>query len=122
MGAREHYDLDALEEDGWGRRDRGPLPSMDHTGGWKASQYDPRLGREIVRRVLCGETMRAIAADEEMPSYPTLFQWLRVHADFRWRYQAARRRRAADERLAPGAPSMQSNSVPKTLFSGARRV
>lgn len=91
MAARERYDLDALEEDGWGRRACGPLPEMDHTGGWKESQYDPRLGREIVRRVLCGETIRAITAEAEMPSYATLFQWLRVHADFRWRYQAARR-------------------------------
>ena len=98
MRAREHYDLDALEEDGWGRS-AAPLPSMDHTGGWKASQYDPRLGREIVRRVLCGETIRSITADAEMPSYPTLFQWLRVHGDFRWRYQAARRH-LAEGRLA----------------------
>lgn len=98
MGGREHYDLDALEADGWGRRARGPLPEMDHTGGWKASQYDPRLGREIVRRVLCGETVRSIAADPEMPSYPTLFHWLRVHADFRWRYQAARGHLAAGRR------------------------
>jgi hypothetical protein len=84
----DEYDLWDLEDDGWGKR---PWPGMDHTGGRKPSQYHPAIGREIVRGVLEGHTVREIAAWEDMPSYATIFHWLKKQDDFAWRYQAARR-------------------------------
>lgn len=82
------YDLWDLEDDGWGKC---ALPAMDHTGGRKPSQYHPALGRQIVREVLEGCTVKQIAAAEDMPSYATIFHWLKLHEDFAWRYRAARR-------------------------------
>lgn len=55
---------------------------MDHTGGFKDSQYTPQMGRVIIERMAAGETVRRIAADPAMPSYATIFHWRRVHEDF----------------------------------------
>lgn len=70
------------------------LPPMDHTGGWKLSQYHPRIGMEICRRIEAGETVRQVTADPAMPSYATLFQWRKVWPDFAERYDAVRARLA----------------------------
>lgn len=67
-----------------------PLPRMDHEGGDKESQYHPRLGDEICRRMCAGQTIREIAADPEMPSYATIFHWRRLHHDFAQMYDACR--------------------------------
>jgi hypothetical protein len=69
-----------------------PLPRIDHTGGWKESQYHPRLGREICARIEAGETVRQVAADPAMPSYATLFRWRKVQPDFEAMYAAMRAR------------------------------
>lgn len=65
---------------------------MDHAGGWKESAYRPRIGEIICARIECGETVRQVCADPDMPSYATVFQWLKVHEDFDARYQAMRDR------------------------------
>jgi len=67
-----------------------PLPWMDHTGGHKGSQYHPAIGAAICQRILDGETVKQVTADPAMPSYATLFHWLKVHAGFAARYQAVR--------------------------------
>ncbi len=71
------------------------LPPMDHTGGHKESQYDPRIGAEICARLEAGETVRQVAADPAMPSYATIFQWRKVWPDFAEMYDAMRARVAA---------------------------
>jgi hypothetical protein len=67
-----------------------PLPAMEHTGGHKESQYHPTIGAVICQRILDGETVRQIVADPRMPSYATLFHWLKVHPDFAAMYGRAR--------------------------------
>lgn len=71
------------------------LPEMDHTGGWKKSQYHPVLGAAILRRVAAGETMKAITADPEMPCYATAFRWVRMHWGFGQAYRELRAQMAA---------------------------
>lgn len=55
---------------------------MDHTGGFKDSQYTPAMGDLIIQRMARGETIRRIAADPAMPSYATIYHWRRLHPDF----------------------------------------
>lgn len=76
-----------------------PLPRIDHTGGWKVSQYHPRIGRVICERIETGETVRQVAADPDMPSYCTIFQWRKMHPDFADMYDAVRAR-LAEGRIA----------------------
>jgi hypothetical protein len=64
---------------------------MDHTGGWKASQYRREIGEVICARINTGETIRSIAADPAMPSYATIFRWTKVQPEFAAMYQAVRR-------------------------------
>ena len=72
-----------------------PLPRIDHSGGWKDSQYHPRIGRVICARIEAGETVKQVAADPEMPSYATIFHWRKVHPDFDDLCRAMRARMAA---------------------------
>lgn len=74
------------------------LPVMDHTGGYKESQYHPILGAEICARIEAGETVRQVAAEPSLPSYATIFRWRKMHPDFARAYDAARLR-AAEARL-----------------------
>ncbi len=67
-----------------------PLPRMDHSGGFKASQYRPALGLEICARVAEGWTIAQICADPAMPSRATLFHWLRLNPYFAAVYEAVR--------------------------------
>jgi hypothetical protein len=76
-----------------------PLPRIDHTGGWKDSQYHPRIGRVICERIEDGETVKQVAADPAMPSYPTIFRWRKMHPDFAAMYDAMRAR-LAEGRIA----------------------
>jgi len=66
------------------------LPAMDHASGAKESAYRPALGREILRRVARGETVKSIAADPNMPSYATIFRWRQVIPEFGERWRALR--------------------------------
>lgn len=59
-----------------------PVPPMDHTGGYKDSQYTPQMGELIVRRMAEGQTVRQIAADPAMPCYATIYRWRRLNPDF----------------------------------------
>lgn len=67
------------------------VPQMDHTGGWKASQYRREIGEVICARIDAGETIRSIAADPAMPSYATIFHWTKVNPEFAAMYKAVRR-------------------------------
>jgi hypothetical protein len=60
-----------------------------------ASQYDWRIGQAIVGRIWKGETVAQIAADPQMPCYATIYQWRRLHADFRGNWDAVRETMAA---------------------------
>jgi hypothetical protein len=68
---------------------------MDHTGGWKASQYQPRLGAIILERLAQGDTIKQICADPDMPSQATLHRWRHMHPDFWAGYERMAAERAA---------------------------
>jgi hypothetical protein len=58
-------------------------PPMDHSiGGQKPSQFSERMAGIILSRVRRGETMAQITADQAMPSYRTLYDWLEQHPGF----------------------------------------
>jgi hypothetical protein len=70
------------------------VPSMDHAGGWKPSQYRRRIGEVICARIEAGETVKQVAADPAMPAYCTIFQWRKMNPDFAAMYDAMRARLA----------------------------
>lgn len=72
---------------------------MDHTGGWKLSQYTPEMGVAILRRLGAGATIARVCADPEMPSVATLHRWRHVHEDFAAAYESMRDGRAQLRRL-----------------------
>lgn len=67
-----------------------PLPTMDHTGGYKLSAYHPAFGAEICRRMWAGQTIKDIAADPQMPSYATVFRWRQMVPEFAAEYDKVR--------------------------------
>ncbi|MFN3583386.1 hypothetical protein [Phenylobacterium sp.] len=71
-------------------------PAVDHSAGWKESEYHPAIGREILRRVARGWTIRRITADPDMPSYATLFHWVRTIPEFGDDYRELRAELAAE--------------------------
>jgi hypothetical protein len=75
------------------------VPAMDHTGGWKASQYSPGLGAIILARLREGQTIKEVCADPDMPSQATLHRWRHVHADFGVVYERMVDARAAHRRM-----------------------
>lgn len=107
------------------------VPAMDHTGGWKESAYRPRIGEIICARIECGESVRQVCADPDMPSYATVFQWLKMHEDFDARYQAMRDRmrtyaaeqavrRRAEGRLGRARRRKVDGRPPRDWVSGRR--
>ncbi len=87
------------------------VPAMDHRAGHRDTQFEPRFGRVICARLHEGETIRQIVADPRMPSYATLFHWLKIDPEFAWNYGrvrddlARRRIAAALARRAAVAPA-----------------
>ena len=59
-----------------------PIPEMDHQGGWKDSAFSWDMARVILRRIADGWTMKSITHNPEMPSYCTVFHWMRVVPEF----------------------------------------
>lgn len=57
---------------------------------------------QICRRIMLGESVRAICRDEAMPAQSTVFDWLRLNPEFRSAYHLAKQLQAetlADEIL-----------------------
>ena len=52
--------------------------------------YTAEIAAEVCKRIELGETVRAIAADPEMPGRTAIFEWLRAHGDFADQYARAR--------------------------------
>ena len=102
------------------------VPGMEHTGGGKPSQYRVRIGQVICQRVAAGMTMRQIAADPDMPSYATIYHWLKLHADFANLYVRVRQAVAAarlEEREARDRErTLQAFDDRQARVSGGRRV
>jgi len=62
--------------------------------GGKASGYTPALGEVICARLAEGETLTAITRDPDMPSYGTVYAWVKRHPEFEDMYVEAREAQA----------------------------
>src|ERR1700737_4670953 len=68
----------------------------------RPSLYTPEITSAICRRLMEGESLRAICRDEAMPSTSAVCEWLANHKDFAEQYARAREVQAdtlADEIL-----------------------
>ena len=52
--------------------------------------YSPELAEAICQRIMDGDTIRKICADDDMPSIMSIFRWLNAHPDFSEQYAHAR--------------------------------
>ena len=65
-----------------------PEPEQCATIG-RPTDYTPELATRICERMVDGETLRKICADDDMPHRSTLFRWLMKHAEFERSYKMA---------------------------------
>lgn len=63
---------------------------LDHYAPTPARENLTAIQVEICQRVMDGKSMRAICADDGMPSKATVFQWLATDAQFRAAYVLAK--------------------------------
>jgi hypothetical protein len=67
------------------------------------SLYTPELAAAICERIAHGESLVAISGEPDMPSYPTIMEWLKANNDFEAMYRQAKEDQAdtlADEIIA----------------------
>ena len=58
--------------------------------GRKAIPYDPDVAREIISRIIAGETLRGVCEDEDIPSKDVVYGWLALDQAFSDAYARAR--------------------------------
>ncbi len=92
-----NHDLASLEV----RTSRGafftPAPKRGATGrekGSRPSSYTEAVAKEICRRMVEGESLRTICKSSGMPTFVTVFNWLRAHPEFLEQYARAREAQA----------------------------
>jgi len=56
----------------------------------RPSSYTPEVADDICRRLIEGESLRAICRDEGAPGLMTVFDWIERHPEFRDKYARAR--------------------------------
>src|SRR5690242_18619245 len=74
----------------------------DHPKVGRPSLYTPEVTALICKRLMEGESLRAICRDEDMPSTTAVCEWLSIHKEFAEQYARAREVQAdilADEIL-----------------------
>ena len=69
------------------RKSKGPNAEEDVAQsapprGGRPTDYTPELATLICERMVEGETLRKICADDEMPNRSTVFRWLVKHQEF----------------------------------------
>jgi hypothetical protein len=92
-----NHDLASLEA----RTSRGefftPAPKRSATGrgkGGRPSSYTEAMASEICRRMVEGESLRTICKAPGMPTFVTVFNWMRAHPEFLEQYARAREAQA----------------------------
>ena len=60
----------------------------------RPTRYGVALTEVICARIAAGSNLNRIAGEMGMPSNNVLYEWLRIHPEFREKYDAARRARA----------------------------
>jgi hypothetical protein len=76
-----------------------PIPPMDHTPGFKESAFSWAMAKVILWHIARGRAMKRITVDPKLPSYATVYQWMKMVPEFGDRVADARAKLAA-ERLA----------------------
>jgi hypothetical protein len=74
-----------------------PAPKRGATGrnkGGRPSTYTGAKAAEICRRMVEGESLRTICKAPGMPTFVTVFNWLRAHPEFLEQYARAREAQA----------------------------
>ena len=56
----------------------------------RPSKYSPEIADEICIRLACGESMRSVCLDKDMPAMPTVWRWIRERDEFRKQYDRAK--------------------------------
>jgi hypothetical protein len=56
----------------------------------RPSSYTPETASLICERIANGQSIREIAAADDMPAMSTIFRWLAAHEDFREQYVRAK--------------------------------
>lgn len=98
-------------------------PWMDHTtGGGQYSQYTPEMAAIILARIEAGQTVRQVAADPDMPSYRTIYDWVNDQPDFgeAWNEMRRERARARREELIRRASAAREAEVQLALAEGRK--
>lgn len=62
--------------------------TMPRTG--RPSSYTDEIADEICSRLACGESMRSVCLDKDMPAMPTVWRWIREREEFRKQYSIAK--------------------------------
>jgi hypothetical protein len=65
-----------------------------HWGGPRPSSYTPEIASEICDRMIEGESVLKICADDHMPARVTVYKWIESNAAFRQQYNYAREAQA----------------------------
>lgn len=60
----------------------------------RPSKYSQELADTICLRLACGESMRSVCRDSDMPSMQTMWTWLREKPDFLEQYERAKQESA----------------------------
>lgn len=79
----------------------------------RPSKYTEELAALFCARISNGESLRKICKDEDMPSAPTVFNWMRTHEVFLKQYA-----RACEERTEAMAEDMQEIAENVDLKNG----
>lgn len=56
----------------------------------RPSLYTPELADEVCERIACGESLKAIAREQDKPDERQFYRWLRDNEEFRQQYTLAR--------------------------------
>lgn len=65
-------------------------PAPPGPGKGRPTTFDPDLGRRVCERIIEGESLRRITAEDGMPSRGMLMRWLAANPEFRMEYRQAR--------------------------------
>lgn len=60
----------------------------------RPTSYTPELADKICAEIASGHSIRTICSDESMPCVATIFNWLRVHAEFLAQYEKSKEEQA----------------------------
>lgn len=82
--------------------------------GGRPTTYTLELADTVCERLSCGESMRSIGRDEDMPAVSTLFKWIRELPEFSAQYDKAKEESA--DALAEDMVDIADNQVSQPVM------